>query len=234
MARTSAKARVPRLLIITALLAAAPLVWIAPGCGPEAANPPEGAVDGDGLDIEAQAGAETAAVEVEALRQVFPEHASTILSQHGRFQAFADGHWIRVGAPATGGAAIDVRGGLGSWSGMDVVLPAEASAPVRLVLSDGYEVRVREIGAEGRGLEAEGAVAYRRPGGTSYWTAVEGGVEEWLHLQPDVVTADEAVAVWEVDGGSLRLRDDGQSALVLDERGVARISVTAPLAFAAS
>ncbi|MCK6592402.1 MAG: hypothetical protein L6Q76_33025, partial [Polyangiaceae bacterium] len=210
------------------MLAAAPLVWIAPGCGAEASNPSAGASD----IIPAEN--ETAALEVEALRSIFPDHASAILDQHSRFQPFADGHWIRVGLPAARGDAIDMRQGLGSWSGMDVLLPADASSPVRLVLTDGYEVRVREVGVEGRGLVAEGAVAYRRPGGTSYWTAAEGGVEEWLHLQPNAVSSDEPVAAWEVDGGSLRLRDDGQSALVFDENGAARVAVAAPLAFAAS
>jgi N-acetylneuraminic acid mutarotase len=207
-----------------------------PGCGSEATEPPAAAPN----ELTPSASVETAALEAQALREVFPDHASAILDQSIRFQPLVngagrgDGHWLRVGSPEVDRAAGEPVEAPGSWSSMDVILPADASSPVRIALSDGFEVRITEIGAQGSSLAADGAVAYRRAGGTSFWTATAAGVEEWLHLKPELVRRDEAIATWEVSGGVLRMREDGQSAIVLDETGFARVAVAAPAAFTAS
>lgn len=39
------------------------------------------------------------------------------------------------------------------------------------------------VGLDGRGTKVGNAVAYRRAGGTSFWTAgTDHGVEEWISL----------------------------------------------------
>src|SRR6185312_13181753 len=94
----------------------------------------------------------------------------------------------------------------------------------------GGEIRARESGVEGIGEIAERAVAYRRTGGTSFWAAVPGGVEEWLHLEAGVVRAGEAVASWEVEGANVR--QAGEAVELVDAAGWVRMRVTAPVAYA--
>ena len=74
-------------------------------------------------------------------------------------------------------------------------------------------------------------MAYPRAGGTSFWTAVPGGVEEWLHLEANAARTGEAVATWEVSGATARQR--GEVVDVVDAGGVVRLSVTAPAGYAA-
>src|SRR5262245_35123083 len=64
--------------------------------------------------------------------------------------------------------------------GLDASLPAEGSAPIVVRAANGFEAAVTELGAFGEGTAAEEAVAYRRAGGTSFWTATADGFEEWL------------------------------------------------------
>jgi hypothetical protein len=155
----------------------------------------------------------------EALRLRFPDQAPAVLAPEDAFVATAEG--FVPGAPRARGA----------WRGVEVILPRDGRGVTRLRDNGGVEVQVRELGVEGDGALAEGAVAYPRAGGTSFWTAVAFGVEEWLHLEARAVRRGEPVAVWQVEGATVRQREDGVE--LFDARGAVRFSVTAPRAYAA-
>ncbi|MGK4008246.1 kelch repeat-containing protein [Sorangium sp. So ce1036] len=159
-----------------------------------------------------------------ALRLRFPDHAESVLAAREAFAPAADG--FRLPASAQGGA----------WVGAarpEVALPREGGGPIRFRRPDGGEIRVRELGAEGEGRMAERAVSYRRAGGTSFWTATDHGVEEWLLLGEGVARGGEAAAAWEVEGATPRPR--GAAVELLDEEsGAPVLRVTAPRAHAAS
>ncbi|MFT3770015.1 MAG: kelch repeat-containing protein [Minicystis sp.] len=101
---------------------------------------------------------------------------------------------------------------------------------VRFHLPSGA-ITVREAGIAGAGEITEDAVAYRRAGGTSYWTAVARGAEEWLHLAAGVARRGEIAATWEIEGA--RLEQQGDVIALVPEAGGAAIVVSAPAAFAA-
>jgi hypothetical protein len=149
-----------------------------------------------------------------ALRSAFPAHAAAVLDRGAALVATADGF-----APTAGGAP----------RGFAVELPRAGEGVIRLRLPDGLEVRVREVGAAGEGVALDRAVAYRRAGGTSFWTAAPGGVEHWLHLGGGAPGAG-AAAAWEIEGAALLLR--GAAVAVTDDAGRARLWVTAPRAYA--
>ncbi|UQA63204.1 hypothetical protein [Polyangium aurulentum] len=90
---------------------------------------------------------------------------------------------------------------------------------------------MHEIGTRGKGVLADHAVAYPRRGGTSFWTRVPEGVEEWLHLEASAVRAGEAVAAWQIDDMTSLQRGDRVE--IVDALGVVRLSVAAPVAYAA-
>ncbi|WP_437840387.1 Kelch repeat-containing protein [Sorangium sp. So ce1153] len=165
-------------------------------------------------------GAEPEDTSAAALRLRFPDHADTVLSAREAFAPAADG--FRLEATATGGAWVQA-------ARPEVVLPHDGSGAVRFRRAGGGEIRVRELGAAGEGRMAERAVSYRRAGGTSYWTATEGGVEEWLLLEE----GGEAAAAWQVEGAVLRERGAAVE-LVDEESGAPVMRVTAPRAHAAS
>ncbi|WP_437967715.1 kelch repeat-containing protein [Sorangium sp. So ce260] len=159
-----------------------------------------------------------------ALRLRFPEHADAVLSAREAFAVSAGG--FRLAASEPGGAWV-------RSARPEVELPREGSGVIRFRLAGGGEIGVRELGAAGEGAMAEGAVSYRRAGGTSFWTATEGGVEEWLLLEAGVARGGEVVAAWEVEGAQLRAR--GAAVELVDEaRGAPVLRVTAPRAHAAS
>jgi hypothetical protein len=160
--------------------------------------------------------------EASALRRQFPDQAAEVLETDEAFVVTGAG-FARSASEATEVA--------GRWSRVEAELPRLAKLPIVFRAPGGFEARVRELGVEGEGTLAEHAVAYRRAGGTSFWTAVPGGVEEWLHLEAGVVRPGEAVAAWEVEGATLR--QQGDAVLVVDEAGVARLRVTAPRAYGA-
>ena len=153
-----------------------------------------------------------------ALRQRFPDRATLVLEQAEPFVASGEGFAL---------VRSSVRP---AFQGVEVALPSEGREAIRFRGFGGAEVRVREIGAEGQGALAEHAVAYPRPGGTSFWTAAPGGVEEWLHLDASAVHAGEAAATWEVEEATVRQRGEGVE--IVDAGGVVRLSVTAPVAYA--
>ncbi len=174
------------------------------GCGGETA-PPEG-------------------VAASVLRRSFPEQAGNVLDPQGE-----EGFLITEEGFALGGGA---GAGAEERRGIEVKLPREGGGAILFRGGGGFEVRVWESGLEGEGELAEGAVAYRRAGGTSFWVATAaGGVEEWLHLEAGVARAGEVVATWEVEGASVR--QHGEAVEVVDESGWVRLLVTAPVAYAA-
>ncbi|MDI1444082.1 kelch repeat-containing protein, partial [Polyangium sp. 6x1] len=157
--------------------------------------------------------AEPASAAEGALRRRFPEPAAQILEQG---EAFVDAPEGFVVLPRT---RMDVQ----------VVLPRAAQGSIRLTGFGGATVSVRELGATGESTLAGRAVKYARAGGTSFWTAAPGGVEEWLHLEASAVHADEPVAAWEVDDATVRQR--GESVEIVDDAGVVRLAVAAPVAY---
>ncbi|KYF89297.1 hypothetical protein BE17_30035, partial [Sorangium cellulosum] len=129
----------------------------------------------------------------EALRSAFPDHAAAVLSVGPGF--------LRSGGGLEQAAARR-RGGVVAR------LPSDGSGEILFSLDGGGEaLRVREVGAEGEAMLADRAVAYRRAGGSSFWTATPAGVEEWLLLDAAVVQRDAPVAAWEVQGGAPAERD---------------------------
>ncbi|WP_438026336.1 kelch repeat-containing protein [Sorangium sp. So ce233] len=169
-------------------------------------------------------GAEPEETAAAALRLRFPGHADAVLSAQEAFAPAVDG--FRLAATAPGGA----------WARAarpEVVLPRDGGGAIRFRLADGREIQVRELGAAGEGLLAERAVSYQRAGGTSFWAATEGGVEEWLLLDEGVARGGEVVAAWEVAGAALRPRDAAVE-LLDEESGAPVLRVTAPRAHAAS
>ncbi|WP_437317163.1 Kelch repeat-containing protein [Sorangium sp. So ce385] len=156
-----------------------------------------------------------------ALRRQFPDQSAAVLEAREAFVGDADGFHL-------GSAEVN-----GRPARPHVVLPREGSEPIRFRTPVGVEVRVRELGAAGEGMAVEQAVAYRRSGGTSYWSATERGVEEWLLLDEGVARGGEAVAAWEVEGARLRGRGEVVE-LVEEGRGTAVLRVSAPRAYASS
>jgi hypothetical protein len=153
-----------------------------------------------------------------ALRRSFPAEADQVLQVEEMFVATERG--FSVGAVSDEGA----------WRAPSVVLPLDGRDAIRFRDLSGVEVRVREVGALGEGAPSERSVAYKRAGGTSFWTPHPRGVEEWLHLEAAAVRAGEPVAVWEVEGATVR--ENGEAIELVDEGGVVRVTVTAPKAYA--
>jgi len=154
------------------------------------------------------------------LRQTFPTHADRVLGR-ARTRGFVS---VDRGFAREPDASLAMH--------LDVHLPSDGREAVRLTAPGGHEIRVRQLGVEGEGELAEHAVAYRRAGGTSFWTVTNGGAEEWLHLEEGAVTSDlDVAAEWEIEGATPVLKN-GAVAL-MDDEGVARAWVTAPEAFGA-
>ncbi|XXX78731.1 kelch repeat-containing protein [Sorangium sp. So ce134] len=152
----------------------------------------------------------------EALRSAFPDQATAVLS-------------VGPGFLRTGGGL--ERAAAARRGGVAVRLPGEGSEAIVFALDGGATLRVRELGASGEAVLADRAVAYRRAGGSSFWTATPGGVEEWLLLDAAAVRRDAPVAAWEVEGGALAARDGAIE--IADAAGAVRLRVTAPAAYAA-
>ncbi|WP_437757459.1 kelch repeat-containing protein [Sorangium sp. So ce1389] len=154
----------------------------------------------------------------EALRSAFPDQAAAVLSVGPGF--LRRGDWLeRAAAGRPDGVMAMAR------------LPSEGSDAILFALDGGEALRVREVGAEGEAMLADRAVAYRRAGGSSFWTATPAGVEEWLLLDAAAVQREAPVAAWEVQGGALAERDGAIE--IADATGAVRLRVTAPAAYAA-
>lgn len=115
----------------------------------------------------------------------------------------------------------------GSASRRGFTLPRSARAPLRINLP-GLEVEVFERELQGEALQERHLVSYARRDGRSYWAALPDGLEEWVeHF--DATAA--AVALWDVRGAALtQLGDD---VMLEDARGLGRVRVSAPVAWAA-
>ncbi|KYG01642.1 hypothetical protein BE18_32925, partial [Sorangium cellulosum] len=79
---------------------------------------------------------------------------------------------------STGDSVREIEALFERRGGLHAALPASGDEKLRFYLPGGFEIGVREIGAEGEGAVVERAVAYRRQGGTSFWSAVDAGYEE--------------------------------------------------------
>ncbi|XXY19634.1 kelch repeat-containing protein [Sorangium sp. So ce216] len=152
----------------------------------------------------------------EALRRAFPDQAAAVLS-------------VGPGFLRSGGGL--ERATAGRRGGVVARLPSDGSGEIVFALDGGEALRVREVGAEGEAMLADRAVAYRRAGGSSFWTATPAGVEEWLLLDAAAVQREAPVAAWEVQGGALAERDGAIE--IADAAGAVRLRVTAPAAYAA-
>ncbi|XXT14270.1 kelch repeat-containing protein [Sorangium sp. So ce429] len=162
------------------------------------------------------------------LRRRFPDQASQVLETSEAFVEVEGG--FALASTGDTNRDLDIAAFSRRRGELQAALPARGEGAVRLRLPGGFEALVREIGAEGEGAIVERAVAYPRKGGTSFWSAIDGGYEEWLLLDAGVATADAPAAAWEVDGATLR--QQGDAVEVVDETGAARLRVTAPAAFA--
>ncbi|AUX43351.1 uncharacterized protein SOCE26_047990 [Sorangium cellulosum] len=162
-------------------------------------------------------------LDARALRRHFPEQADAILQGPVAFtQAGDEFEALRP---------VDALADPSGATGLRAHFPSDGGGVLRFPLPDGSEAQVRELGAAGDGEVAENAMAYPRAGGTSFWTALEDGYEEWLLLEPGAVRRDAPVAAWQVDGATLR--QEGEAVEVADARGAAQLHVTAPEAYAA-
>ncbi|WP_437684007.1 Kelch repeat-containing protein [Sorangium sp. So ce131] len=186
------------------------------------------------LSLVASCAAEPGSPGAAALRDRFPDQAAEILERRDALVAVAEG--FAVQSTSRGTAAWQRRGDLRAVlprRGEDVFrfrLAHSSGSDRGAALSADFEVRVRELGASGEGAVAGSAVAYARPGGTSYWTATESGYEEWLLLEEGFATGDRPSAAWEIEGAALR--QGGRSIELCDEGGTPRLRVTAPRAYA--
>lgn len=166
-----------------------------------------------------------------SLRSAFPDHAWAVLDNGANFAPHPSGYWHRWGAPQNDHTDSPT---VGTFGALDVFLPKNGTDAIRLLRADGFEIRVREWGAEGQARSVARTVAYPRASGTSYWTATPAGAEEWLHLPAEEVRSDAPLALWEIEGGTLKVMEDGERAAVIDDHGVARIWITAPTALTAA
>ncbi|WP_437996961.1 kelch repeat-containing protein [Sorangium sp. So ce185] len=166
------------------------------------------------------AGHDRAAAAAAQVQHRFPAQAAEVLGSSA------------LDAPSArdGGFALGAAGRAGRGARLQAELPRDGGGWVRLSGPGGFEVRVRETGASGPGAIVDGAVIYGRAGGASFWRAADGGIEEWLTVEPGAAPAGAPVAVWEVDGAALRQR--GEAVEVVDAAGTPRLRVTAPRAFA--
>jgi N-acetylneuraminic acid mutarotase len=160
------------------------------------------------------------------LRLHFPDQAAQVLGTSEAFVAVEGSFGLASTSAPTG----DVEALFRRRGGLHAAMPAHGDDELRFHLPGGFEARVREIGAEGEGEIVEKAVAYRRDGGTSFWSAIDEGYEEWLLLDAGRARADAPAAAWEVEGATLR--QQGDAVEVVDESGAARLRVTAPAAYA--
>ncbi|AUX39929.1 uncharacterized protein SOCE26_013240 [Sorangium cellulosum] len=162
-------------------------------------------------------------LDARALRRHFPEQAAEILEGQRAFTAVGDG--FEAARP------LDAEAGAPGADTLAPRFPREGGGAVRFALADGAEVAVRELGAAGEGEIADNAVAYTRRGGTSFWTALSDGYEEWLLLEASAVVREAPVAAWQIQGAELR--QQGDAVVLADARGAAQLRVTAPEAYAA-
>ena len=171
---------------------------------------------------------ESGSFPADLLRSEFPDQAARILADdhEGAFERSSGDGYLSL--RALHGSEPSEPSDRARRS-LSAALPSRGDQPVRFELPGGLEILVREDGSlEGAEL-AEGAVAYPRRGGTSYWTATDAGFEEWLLLDAGHAFNDRAAAAWDLEGGSAQQTGE---VIEIVAGGEARIRVTAPAAFA--
>jgi hypothetical protein len=149
------------------------------------------------------------------LRKRFPDRAPQILDD--------------------GDELIETRGGFANGTtrgSLNVLLPATGDGPVRLTDARGFEVRVFEEGLRGAATRAATAITYSGEHRTSFWTASQQGLEEWLLLEKGATERDGRLAAWRVEGARVKAR--GHVAEFLDANGTTRFAAAAPSGFSAS
>ncbi|WP_437678241.1 Kelch repeat-containing protein [Sorangium sp. So ce131] len=149
----------------------------------------------------------------EQLGALFPEHAAAVVGGDPRFVRDAGGGGFVARAP----------------SGFEASLPERGERAVALRLPGGIALSVREGGLSGPAALHGQAVAYARPGGTSFWTASGAGYEEWLLLDEETARGAGPVASWEVEGAALRAREGVVDCL--DGGGAVALTVSAGEAY---
>src|SRR5262249_19047230 len=101
-------------------------------------------------------GAEIGAADAGSLRRSFRAHAEAALHGPEPLPSAGGGFLLR---PGVAGAFRAAR--------IEAELPADGSGAILLTAPGGFSVAAHEVGASGRALRVEQAVAYRRAGGTS-------------------------------------------------------------------
>jgi predicted secreted protein len=161
-----------------------------------------------------------------ALTRDFAAQSAEVVEGTG-FVRSPDGFTAKVlEANSTRGAIEAAEAALSARGGLRLELPARGEGVARLSLPGTLTLKVREVGARGEGRQVQGAVAYGRSGGRSYWRATDTGYEEWVLV---AAAGEGSVAEWEVRGG--QLKQDGDDVLVADASGHAQLRVTAPKAY---
>ena len=170
---------------------------------------------------------------VALLQARFPAHADRVLGAAGGSElvAAADGNGFVPAPPAGADPVKAARAALTARGGLRSSFPRKGDGVVRFSLPDGFAIEARERGPRGAGRIQGNALVYDHGegAGTSFWNANASGLEEWL-LVP--ASGETPVATWDVTGATLR--QNGEAVDVIDGRGAARLSVTAPAAYAES
>jgi hypothetical protein len=164
------------------------------------------------------------------LKGRFPVQARRIMEAPGF--AAAGEQFVRSDRPAgEAGRADRVRAAQSAVAsraqGLELSLPQHAGEAAVLDVP-GLRVEVRERGVTGKGETAGNAVAYARSSGAAYWSSGHDHLEEWILAEE---AGEGPVAEWEIAGATLR--QVGERVELLDGSGVARVKVTAPIAWRA-
>lgn len=107
-------------------------------------------------------------------------------------------------------------------------LPLTPREPVQLRTGDGWSMEVWDDARVGRAELVGRTVVMPREGGSSFWSARDGSIEEWLYF-PEGVSQRE-VARYRIRGGDVR--QHGSSLDVYDDAGKPRVTVAAPAVYA--
>ncbi len=157
---------------------------------------------------------ETHAQPDKLVREYFPSSAQALLDSPPQVSAIL--------------AATNDGVRLGNSMHVETIVPTDMDSVIR-VRRGSFEVRVREEGRSGEAMLLDGAVAYSRRGGTSFWRPTERGCEEWIVLENGTGDGREPVALWHVDGALVA--QHGEQVVLNDPLGAPGITVRAPFAF---
>ena len=154
------------------------------------------------------------------LEESFPNHAQEVLNHEQSFTVTESAFVLKS------------PGAMGSFRDVEARFPRSGQDAIRFRMSSGEEIAIHEVGASGTGEIVADTVAYSRKGTTSFWAAIPGGYEEWLHIKKGSETGAASAISWKLEGAVAR--QNGENVDVLDGAGIVRISVSAPAAYAQS